>query len=197
MDDKKRAEEFSEGKRRLDEIGSRLGNLFGTSNNAPTNGGLFSGLGNLIEQFGKFAEQVEEAGGTMSKTGSFESGSGKGAKGVYGFTVKTGLGGDKGVKVEPFGNMKKDDHGKFVEVQQIREPLVDIFDEADHLLVVAEVPGVMQSDVHVDLKDDILTLSAEHGETKYYKELLLPESFQSEKMSFICRNGIIEIRLMK
>ena len=63
--------------------------------------------------------------------------------------------------------------------------------------MVAEVPGVMQSDVHVDLKDDILTLSAEHGETKYYKELLLPESFQSEKMSFICRNGIIEIRLMK
>ena len=86
MDDKKRAEEFSEGKRRLDEIGSRLGNLFGTSNNAPTNGGLFSGLGNLIEQFGKFAEQVEEAGGTMSKTGSFESGSGKGAKGVYGLS---------------------------------------------------------------------------------------------------------------
>ena len=197
MDDKKRAEEFAEGKRRLDEIGSRLGNLFGTSNATSTVGGLFTGLGSLVEQFGKFAQQVEESGGTMTKTGEFDSGSGKGVKGVYGFTVKTGIGGDKGVKIEPFGNIKKAEEGKFVEVQQIREPLVDMFDEAHHLLVVAEVPGVMEGDVHVELKDDILTISAERGETKYHKEMLLPESFTSDKMSFVCRNGILEIRFTK
>ena len=199
MDDKKRTEEFAEGKRRLDEIGTRLGNLFGSSNTTSTVGGLFSGLGSLVEQFGKFAQQVEEAGGTMTKSGEFDTGkgSGKGVKGVYGFTVKTGLGGDKAVKVEPFGNMKKDDDGKFVEVQQIREPMVDMFDEADHLLVIAEVPGVMEGDVKVEIKDDILNFSAERGETKYYKELLLPESFTPDKMSFVCRNGILEIRFTK
>ena len=101
------------------------------------------------------------------------------------------------MKVEPFGNMKKDDDGKFVEVQQIREPMVDMFDEADHLLVIAEVPGVMEGDVKVEIKDDILNFSAERGETKYYKELLLPESFTPDKMSFVCRNGILEIRFTK
>ena len=198
MTDKKRTEEFSEGKLRIEEIGRRLGSLFGKPKPEPSgSGGLFAGLGSLIEQLGKLAEQAEQAGGVVSKTGDFNVGSDKRLKGVYGFSVKSALGEQGGVKIEPFGNIRRDEEGKLVEVQQIREPMVDLFDESDHLLIIAEVPGIEQEDVRLELQDDILIFSAEKGDSKYRKELLLPASFSSGQMSFTCRNGILEIRLNK
>lgn len=195
MVDKKRAEEFAEGKRRLEEIGSRLGDLFGKPSGSSCGvSGFFSGMGNMLEQLGKLAEQS----GTMHKSGDLDLG--KDFKGVYGFTVKTATGatGDKGgVKIEPFGNIKRDQEGKLVEVKHIREPMMDVFDEQDHLVIVAEVPGITQEDVHLELHDDILIFSAEKGESKYRKEVLLPASFSSGQMSFTCRNGLLEIRFNK
>lgn len=192
MVDKNHTEEFAEGKRRLEEIGSKLDDLFGKPSGGSVGGasGFFSGLGSLLEQVGKLAEQ---SGGTMHKSGDLDLGTDKRIKGVYGFTIKTALGDKGGVKVEPFGNIKRDEEGKLVEVQQIREPMVDMFDEPDHLLIVAEVPGITQEDVLLELQDDILIFSAEHGECKYRKEVLLPTSFPSDKMSFTCRNGLLEV----
>ncbi|MDO8438242.1 MAG: Hsp20/alpha crystallin family protein [Nitrosomonadaceae bacterium] len=198
MVDKKRTEEFAEGKIRIEEIGRRLGSLFGQSTPEPSgSGGFLAGLGSLVEQLGKLAEQAEQAGGVVSKSGDFNVGSDKRLKGVYGFSVKSALGAQGGVKIEPFGNIRRDEEGKLVEVHQIREPMVDLFDELDHLLIVAEVPGIMQGDVRLELQDDILIFSAEKGDSKYRKELLLPASFSSGQMSFTCRNGILEIRLSK
>jgi HSP20 family protein len=105
--------------------------------------------------------------------------------------------GEQGVKVEPFGNLRKDERSGVVEVQEIREPMTDLFDEPTHILIVAEVPGVTQEDVRLELHDDILTLAAERGEKKYRKEMLLPVSFSADKMSFTCHGGIVEIRLNK
>jgi two-component system nitrogen regulation response regulator GlnG len=198
MTDKNRTEAFAEGKLRIEEIGRRLGSLFGQPKPEPSgSGGLFAGLGSLIEQLGKLAEQAERAGGVVSKTGDFNVGSDKRLKGVYGFSVKSALGEQGGVKIEPFGNIRRDEEGKLVEVQQIREPMVDLFDESDHVLIIAEVPGIEQEDVRLELQDDILIFVAEKGDSKYRKELLLPASFSSAQMSFTCRNGILEIRLNK
>lgn len=196
MVDKKRSDEFAEGKERLDEIGRRLGALFGKQKPEPSGGGFFAGLGTLIEQLGKLAEQAEQAGGEVTKTGEFSVGSDKRVKGVYGFSVKSGLG-EKGVKIEPFGNIRRDEEGKLVAVHEIREPMVDVFDEPGRLLVVAEVPGIEEENVQLEVHDDILVISTEKGEHKYRKEVLLPASFSSDKMSFSCRNGILKIQLIK
>jgi HSP20 family protein len=82
-------------------------------------------------------------------------------------------------------------------VQQIREPMVDIFDESDYLLIIAEVPGIELEDVRLDLQDDILIFTADRDSIKYRKELLLPTSFAAGQMGSTCRNGILEIRLNK
>lgn len=195
MVDKKRTEEFAEGKRRLEEIGSRLGDLFCKPGAGSGVSGFFSGLGGLVEQLEKLVEQSEQSGGAMHKSGDLNPGSDKRVRGVYGFTVRTALG--DSVKVEPFGNIKKNQDGKLVEVQHIREPVIDVFDEPDHLLIVAEVPGITQEDVLLELQGDILVFSAEQGECKYRKEVLLPGSFSEDRMNFTCRNGILEIRLIK
>ena len=74
---------------------------------------------------------------------------------------------------------------------------MDVFEEGDHVLIVAEMPGIEARDVQVEVQDDILTLSAKRGDKKYRKEILLPGSFQKEKLVVSCRHGIVEIKCMK
>ena len=79
-------------------------------------------------------------------------------------------------------------------VQEMREPVVDILEEEGYTLVVAEMPGIGAEDVQLDVKDDVLTVSADRGDKKYRKEVLLPRSYPREKMLVSCNNGILEIK---
>lgn len=154
-------------------------------------GGILGGLGGLLEKLGELAEKGEE----LRKSGVLES-KDKKIQGVYGFSVKVGLGEEGGgLTVEPFGNVRKDEETGKTVVDEIREPLVDVFEEQDHVLVVAELPGIAQEEVQLDLKDDILAITAAHGDKKYHKEVLLPAAFAPEKMSHTCRSGILEVKL--
>jgi HSP20 family protein len=156
-------------------------------------GGILKGLGNLVEKL----SELGETGREFSQTGEIQGpGAGKGIRGIYGFTVKVGIGGE-GVKVEPFGNIGRDEESGRSVVQEVREPAVDVFEERDHTLVVAEMPGVGAEDVRLEVKDDLLTITAEKGEKKYKKEVLLPGSFPGEKMQVSCANGVLEIRCVK
>jgi HSP20 family protein len=152
-------------------------------------GGIFGGLADLIEKLGDLAEKGEK----LKKSGEFGE---KDVKGVYGFSVKWGLGekGAKEVKVEPFGNVRRDEKSGETVVQEIREPVVDVFEEEDYTLVVAEMPGISAKDVRLEVKDDLLTIYAEKQDKKYSKEILLPRSYPREKMKVSCNNGILEIK---
>jgi HSP20 family protein len=156
-------------------------------------GGILKGLANLVEKLGDLAETGQE----LSKTAEFHGpGPGKEIKGMYGFTVKVGLGGE-GVKIEPFGNIRTDVASGRSTVQEVIEPVVDVFEEQDHTLVVAEMPGIAAEDVHLEVKDDVLTMAAEKGKKKYRKEVLLPDTFPREKMQVSCTNGVCEVRCVK
>ena len=131
----------------------------------------------------------------MKQSGVFDINTGgKDAKAVYGFSVKMGLGGDE-TKIEPFGNVRRNEQTGETIVQEVSEPLVDVLDENDHVLVLAEMPGVGDEDVTVDLAGDILTLHAEKGSKKYHKEIVLPREFKTEQMERNCRNGVLEVKL--
>lgn len=151
-------------------------------------GGIFEGLGNLIESVSKIAEE----GKGISKTGEIK-GLGDKVKGVYGFTIRTLAGGES--KVESFGNIKKTSKGPVVEEE--REPIVDVFDEKDHILVIAELPGVEEEDIKTEIKGDILNISVQEKERKYKKEVLLPFKVEVEPTSSIYKNGILELKLKK
>jgi HSP20 family protein len=152
-------------------------------------GGVFRGLADLIEKLGDLAEKGEH----LKKSGEFHH---QDVKGVYGFSVKMGLGekGDQEVKVEPFGNLRQDRQSGETVVQEIREPVVDVFEEKDHTLVVAEMPGISTKDVRLEVKEDLLTIYAEKKDKKYRKEILLPRNYPPEKMKMSCNNGILEIK---
>lgn len=163
------------------EINLGLGGLFG---------GLFKGIEGLID----LAEKAEKAGGTLRHEQEFGGRAGsKSLRGIYGFTVKTGIGGNRS-RVETFGNVKKTKQGP--QVVETREPLTDVFDEKDCVLVIAELPGVQEKDIKLHIKGNILSLETV-GERKYAKEILLPAKtdFESREVNF--KNGILEIKLKK
>jgi len=152
-------------------------------------GGLFKGLGGLFDLVSKMAEEGKQE---QSQTGETEVLGGKG-KAVYGFSVRMGLGGKP--VIEQFGNIQATEKGAVV--AEVREPLVDVLDEGERLLVIAELPGVQAKDIQVKIKEDILELTAESGDRKYSKEVLLPSPVDASTMEQSYKNGILEIKLVK
>jgi HSP20 family protein len=154
-------------------------------------GGILKGLGDLVEKLG----DLKETGEQLSRSGEIH-GLNKEVKGMYGFTVKMGLGDDR-PQIEPFGNIRKDRESGHSVVQEVREPVVDVFEEEDHVLVVAEMPGICVEDLKIELDGDLLTIVAERGDKKYRKEVLLTASYAREKMQISCNNGVVEIKCVK
>jgi HSP20 family protein len=148
-------------------------------------GGLFKGLGNLIDLAAKLREEGVEKSGEIR-------GLPRGARGVYGFSIRTLAG--KPV-IESFGNIRETAKGPVVE--EVREPMVDIFDEKDHILVIAELPGVSENEIKIEVAGDILNLNASDRDRQYAKEILLPSKVKPESVKTTYKNGILEITLEK
>ena len=149
-------------------------------------GGIFKGLGNLIDLAGKLNEEE------VSNSGEIK-GLPKDVKGVYGFKIST-MGGRKPV-IETFGNVKETAKGPVVE--EVREPIVDVFDEKDHILVIVELPGVTKEKIKVEINGDILNLSTSDKGRQYAKEILLPHKVNQETLKTSYKNGMLEITLEK
>lgn len=151
---------------------------------------LFKGIEKLVDLAGKLQNEKE-----ITREGEIDlEHLKKGLKGVYGFTIKSAVGGGKPT-VETFGNIKKTPEGPRVDEE--REPMTDLFDEKEEIVIIAEMPGIEQDDIRIDLKDDILDISATGKIRKYHKELLLPVKAELKNLSFKYNNGILEIKIKK
>ena len=82
-------------------------------------------------------------------------------------------------------------------MQEVREPAIDILEEAGFTLILAELPGITKKDVRLALKDDVLIIRAARGEKRYYKEVLLPGPHSRKQLQFSCNNGILEIKAFR
>jgi len=154
-------------------------------------GGLFKGIEKLIDLAGQVTDSEE---GEIRKEGTIDlEHLKKGMKGVYGFTIKSVVGG--GPTVETFGNIKKTPEGPKVEEE--REPITDVFDEENEMIIIAEMPGMAEEEISIELKEDILEISATSKIRKYRKEILLPAKGTRENLTSTYNNGILEIRIKK
>ena len=113
---------------------------------------------------------------------------------VMGFSIKQGPNGK--INVQEFGNIKSRD-GKAI-VSEKREPLVDVVKSEKDVVITAELPGVLEKEINVELKGkNTVIISVDSKETPYYKELELQETLnpKTKKVSF--KNGILEISFEK
>jgi len=91
-------------------------------------------------------------------------------------------------------------------------PAVDIFESEKDITLLADLPGVKSKDLKIDLRDNILTLSAEvapfeEADEKdlfveyeignYYRQFTLSELINQEKIDARLQDGVLRLILPK
>ncbi len=82
------------------------------------------------------------------------------------------------------------------EMADAREPLVDLFDEADEILIVAELPGVKPEEVTVTVGESAVIITTT-GARRFRAVQVLPCAVDEASLTRAMRNGILEVRLTK
>jgi HSP20 family molecular chaperone IbpA len=77
------------------------------------------------------------------------------------------------------------------------EPLIDILEESNEIIVVSEFAGFNRKNLKIHIKNQRLTLSAEGSKRKYHKSLNLPSGVIPNSIRTAYKNGVLEIRLKK
>jgi len=80
------------------------------------------------------------------------------------------------------------------ELLEAREPLVDVFQRGNEVIVVAEVPGVAKEDIKLDATESILEIKVTD---QFYRRIELPVKVDFQKARVMCKNGVLEVRLPK
>ena len=108
---------------------------------------------------------------------------------------------------EDFMPMKEWEGGK------IFTPAVDIKEEEDKLVVTTDLPGINKEDIEINLKEDMLEISAKSGKeketeeegyirkerayTRFYRTVRLPTGVKEEGSTAKIENGVLTIMLPK
>ncbi|MEM2419555.1 MAG: Hsp20/alpha crystallin family protein [Candidatus Bathyarchaeia archaeon] len=103
------------------------------------------------------------------------------------------------IKRSPYTHPYKRLNVEWKAVSKWREPkpLLDVFNEEDCIVIVAELKGFKRENIKVNVENQQLTLSAKFQNRRYYKRLNLPDVVIPESMHTTYKNGVLEIRLKK
>jgi len=96
---------------------------------------------------------------------------------------------------------------------KVYTPAIDIKEEDDKLVVTTDLPGINKEDVQINLKEDMLEISAKAGKeketeeegylrrerayTQFYRSVRLPASVKEEGSTAKMENGVLTITLPK
>lgn len=78
-----------------------------------------------------------------------------------------------------------------------KQRLVDVFEETDHIVVLAELLGVDEKDVHIKTDDNTITITTENTTKKYLEIVKLPTCIKRGTARFTFRNNILQVKLKK
>lgn len=92
-------------------------------------------------------------------------------------------------------------------------PAVDIKEEKDAFVIVADIPGVDPKDIEVHMENGVLTIKGEKESEKkeeregykrversygsFYRRFGLPDTADPEKITARSNNGVLEVRIGK
>lgn len=165
--------------------------------------GLKIDLGGLLGSSEKLTERLEDLREKLKAAGGREALSdeewGKGETTISGHFRTSGILGEREYHVGTAGpsRMHRGAERASAPPQPV-EPPVDVFYEAEEVVVVAEVPGVGLPDFELKVENDILSLATKPtARRNYRKQIELGSPVDGDSLKANCRNGVLEVRLRK
>lgn len=114
--------------------------------------------------------------------------------------------------MDPFAETGGGDDNSDVVVSHWR-PAVDIREETDRFVILADLPGVDPKDIEITMENGVLTLKGERSSEKteqhegykrverargtFYRRFSLPDTADAEKIDAHSKDGVLEIVLPK
>jgi len=80
------------------------------------------------------------------------------------------------------------------ELDEVREPLVDVFEDKDAVKLYVELPGVEKDDIQLNVADG----NAEIKAKSFYKQIAMPtRDMEFDKVSASYKNGVLQVTIPK
>jgi HSP20 family molecular chaperone IbpA len=128
-------------------------------------------------------------------------------------TIPVAVGRSKADSATPGGGAGRTDEAVPVALEQpINTPLIDIHEGPEGLILEADLPGVSENNLNVQLEDNVLTLHAkvtspfpegarvlheEYRVSDFYRSFILSDEVERNKISAELRNGVLRLSLPK
>jgi len=150
---------------------------------------IFDIFDDIMREFEEEIESLEKEFEELARTSQGR------VIGPYYYGVRITIGPDGVPKIEEFGNIRRTRTGR-PRISETIEPLIDVIEEENEVLVVAELPGVDKDKIKVRATENKVIIRAENSK-KYYKEIELPAKVDPASAKASYRNGVLEIKLRK
>ena len=86
---------------------------------------------------------------------------------------------------------------KTIANEQRSIPLIDVFDEGDHLTIVMGLPGVKKDDVKLSITGNTLIIHVDTASQKYHEEVRLAAPVKAKPIDVTCKSGVFKVKLEK
>lgn len=100
------------------------------------------------------------------------------------------------LKGEELTEKEEETHHTRSRVATPKEVPVELFDEGNYWRIIAELPGIEDDDINVDLYDDKLAITVNTPHRKYHREITLA-STPRDIPKKVYKNGILVITIEK
>lgn len=112
---------------------------------------------------------------------------------VRGFTIKFGPDGKP--MIQRFNN--RGSRQKKTQVSENPEPLFDLIEKTETIVVLAALPGVTRNSISLRTTKNRLTISVDTPDLRCHKELKLPARVDPKSAHATYKNGVLKVKLKK
>ena len=112
---------------------------------------------------------------------------------VQGFSIKIGSDGKPTFRELDTRQPSLDE----TELSDDVEPLVDIIEDGQLLVVLVALPGIDKDDIDLRVTENCLTVTVDTDDFEWYDELNLPTKVKAKSACASYKNGVLEVKLEK
>ncbi|MDG6222048.1 MAG: Hsp20/alpha crystallin family protein [Candidatus Bathyarchaeota archaeon] len=149
-------------------------------------------LNDIYDELEKLGDLIDETMQKAFENSSKDESSGKSS--FRGFSIRVGPDGKPKIR-EMNKNQALYDDADFEDDES--EPLVDFIEEAETLVVLAQLPGITKDDIDLWVTETCLTLTVDAEDFEWYDELKLPTKVKPKSAKASYKNGVLEVKMEK